>query len=131
MALEPNPYQAPTHEVAAAPPVITESGEQLATRGERFLAATVDGLIAMAIFFPLQYASGTYDGFPNVKPQSYVQTLLWGLLSSGAWLALNGYFLNKSAQTIGKKLLGMRIVVMPAASVLSADTGRTADDQAE
>ena len=110
MAFEPNPYQAPTHEVAAAPPVTTAGGEQLATRGDRFLAATVDGLIAIALFFPLQYAAGTYDGFPNIKPQSYVQTLLWGLLSTAVWLALHGYFLHKSAQTIGKKLLGIQIV---------------------
>lgn len=103
-----NPYLPPVHEVEAERSQSREGTP--ATRGERFAAAMIDSLIALALFTPLQIALGVYEGFPRIKPQAYWQTLLWALAGTVVYLALHGYFLAKSSQTIGKRLIKIQIV---------------------
>jgi uncharacterized RDD family membrane protein YckC len=81
----------------------------LATRGERLGAAMIDGLIQLAILLPFQIGFGVYDGFPNVR-LSVAQQATWGAAGFALYLAVNGYLLFKSAQTVGKKLLRLQIV---------------------
>jgi uncharacterized RDD family membrane protein YckC len=103
-----NPYeppQAPLDAGAAVP----ATGVSLATRGERLGAAMIDGLIQLAVIVPLQFAFGVYAGFPNVR-LSVVQQVTWGVAGFAFYFAVNGYFLFKSAQTVGKKLLRLQIV---------------------
>ena len=104
-----NPYRAPSSDLAqdaGGPPA--DDGT-LASRGARLLASIVDGLISGVLFLPLQFLFGVFDGFPRIKPLSPVQTALWGLAGIVVFLALHGYLLAKNGQTIGKRLLGIRI----------------------
>ena len=105
-----NPYQPPTFDEA---PESGPTGQQatFATRGERFAAALLDGLIMLALLLPAQFAAGVFEGFPkNVQQQSLAMTAAWSLASITLYLLLHGYLLSKNAQTIGKRLLGIRIV---------------------
>jgi uncharacterized RDD family membrane protein YckC len=103
-----NPYSPPVDDLDAERSPSREGTP--ATRGERFAAALIDGLIALAVFTPLQIALGVYDGFPHVQPQAYWKTLLWTLAGTLVYVALHGYFLAKSSQTIGKRLIKIQIV---------------------
>jgi len=105
----PNPYQAP----ADIEPPADESqvSDRSATRGARLGAAMIDGLISIVIVFPVQYWAGVYDDFPNMKPQPFPGSLLWSLAGVAVWLAIHGVFLARSAQTVGKKAVGIQIVM--------------------
>lgn len=102
-----NPYAAPQAVVAD----FTESGQlELAGRGMRLAGAIVDGLILGLLLIPLMFASG----YIQVAMSGQQPGLGWqaGLGVTGfiCFLVVNGYLLNKSGQTVAKKLLGMRIV---------------------
>jgi uncharacterized RDD family membrane protein YckC len=103
-----NPYQPPT--TAEALP--EQASGDLATRLARFGAAMIDGLILIALLIPAQIAFGVYDGFPQVTPQGYLATLGWATASTLVWIAINGATISRSAQTIGKKLLGIKVVTL-------------------
>jgi len=105
-----NPYQAPV----AGEPLETEgvTPGQAGTRGARLVAYIMDSLIGFAVMFPLQIWGGVFKGFPSeMKPQGFPKSLVWSLGWIVLWIALNGTFLAKSAQTIGKKLMGLQIVM--------------------
>jgi uncharacterized RDD family membrane protein YckC len=106
----PNPYQAPV----AGEPQQAESADagKNAARGARFLAYMADGIVSFVVMFPLQLWAGVYKGFPAMKPQEFPRSLFWSLGAVLLWIALNGPFLAKSAQTIGKKLMGLQIVMV-------------------
>ncbi|WP_437296172.1 RDD family protein [Sorangium sp. So ce426] len=104
----PNPYQPPT---ALEPMADSErADERSASRMSRFWAAMIDGVLALIIIVPLQYFAGVYRDFPKVAEQPFPQSLLWALAGFAITLALHGAFLARSAQTIGKKALGIQIV---------------------
>jgi uncharacterized RDD family membrane protein YckC len=111
-----NPYQAP----AAGEPLEPDAagpGEG-ASRFARLLAAMADAFIGFVVMFPIQLWGGVYKGFPAMKAQEFPNSLLWLIGSLLLWIALHGRFLAKSAQTIGKKLMGLQIVMV--------DSGRPA-----
>ncbi|HEU4578616.1 MAG TPA: RDD family protein [Polyangiaceae bacterium] len=106
-----NPYQAP----AAGEPLETRvvAPGEAATRGSRLAAYVIDSLIGFAVMFPLQIWGGVFKGFPYaMKQQEFPKSLLWSIAWILLWIALNGTFLAKSAQTIGKKLMGLQIVMV-------------------
>lgn len=70
----------------------------------------LDTVISLTILLPAQVYTGMYDGFPHISRPPFPQTLLWALGGVAVWLALNGVFLARSGQTIGKKLVGIQIV---------------------
>lgn len=111
-----NPYQAP---VADEPPAkqSVAPGES-ASRLARLFASLADAVIGFVVMFPIQLWAGVYDGFPALKPQEFPKSLFWIIGSVLFWIALHGPFLAKNAQTIGKKLMGLQIVM--------ADTGKPA-----
>lgn len=111
-----NPYQPP---VADEPPAVESvaSGES-ASRLARLFASAADAFIGFVVMFPIQLWAGVYDGFPVLKPQEFPKSLLWVIGWLVVWVGLHGLFLAKSAQTIGKKLMGLQIVM--------ADTGKPA-----
>ena len=82
---------------------------ELAGLGTRLLGAIIDGLLIMAFILPWMYVSGflaeSTNGRVSVNHQLQgVAALFFG------YLQLNGYLLARHGQTIGKRLLGMRIV---------------------
>lgn len=104
-----NPYEPPKSDLTPQPN--PNDVVVLATRGSRFGAALLDGLILLVILIPVQYMLGVYDGFPNIQP-TLTDQLLGGLAGIAAYTIINGKFLAENGQTLGKKALGIRIVNM-------------------
>lgn len=101
----PNPYAAPQAQVTDVAHTVGE----LASPWLRLGGAIIDLLIQMVVILPIYFM------------------LFWGLVSTGqqpgflasagftifgfiVFVAIQGYFLNQSGQTIAKKLLKMKIV---------------------
>jgi uncharacterized RDD family membrane protein YckC len=85
---------------------------EMARRGNRLIASIIDAiLMCLVTLLPLVFFVGGW--------QAYVTTVamhptLWKIGSSlGGWivfLAINGYFLAQNGQSIGKKMVGIKIV---------------------
>jgi uncharacterized RDD family membrane protein YckC len=103
-----NPYQAPAAD--DAPPSAEGDGTSRgATRGQRLLAAIVDSVVALVLLLPLQLYFGVYRNFPKIVPLSFGATVVWAAVSLAVWFVLHGYFLAKNGQTIGKRIVGIRV----------------------
>lgn len=104
-----NPYQAPSAHVDDVNDV---DGMELAERGTRLGAATIDGIFILLIaslmwFFFLP--GGIAAIFSGHKP-AFLLSLIVGLSTLAVWIAINFSFLTRNGQTIGKKILGIKIV---------------------
>ena len=84
-------------------------GPPLASRWARLGGAIIDGLIGMAIAFPVMFMTGFWDR-AMAQTVSVLETVLLGVFGFVMFAVLHGYFLAKHGQTIGKKLVGTRIV---------------------
>jgi uncharacterized RDD family membrane protein YckC len=107
--MDANPYQPPAARLIDESPVrAVESAE----RGQRFWAAMLDWLLSLAYLFPIAYLLGSFDYVRNrqeLPPVVMTQTVLLGFVG---FALMHGYFLKNAGQTIGKKILGIRIVDM-------------------
>jgi len=84
----------------------------LASRWARLGAVIIDTLILMAIILPCLIFSG-YFAYQMEHPEAqYALMALSTLIGFIVFTILHGYFLKKSGQTIGKKMLGIKIVDM-------------------
>lgn len=85
---------------------------ELGGRGQRFVAAFADGLILGAIYYALAFtvlSSVLPD--PRTGANATIGGTILSILVYVVLFALvQGWFLVKQGQTIGKKLLGLRIV---------------------
>lgn len=103
-----NPYASPNASVMDIP----SEGLELASFGLRFLGALIDGLIFMLLIIPMLFATGYMsDVMAGIQPD-FLDNIKIGLLGFVIFLVIQGYFLNASGQTIGKKILGTKIVTM-------------------
>jgi uncharacterized RDD family membrane protein YckC len=85
-----------------------QAGNELAGRGRRLVAALLDlaivGLVAFIIMWPL----GLFE-----HEQAYERTQLLirlFLLLGGSYVLVNGWWLHKRGQTVGKRIMGLQIV---------------------
>ena len=85
------------------------SGE-LASRWTRLWAALIDALINMAYAIPLAFAFGTMQLAMKGQTPSFGTTLMLAGLGFLCFIAIHGYLLHTKGQTVGKSLLGIRIV---------------------
>jgi uncharacterized RDD family membrane protein YckC len=83
---------------------------ELATRWQRFWASIVDALIGLACGGPIMYAFGLFDYSKRGESPPFSLTLGLTVLCFGLFVALHGYFLKRDGQTLGKKMLGIKIV---------------------
>ncbi|WP_077037106.1 RDD family protein [Pelomonas sp. KK5] len=90
--------------------------EQLATRGQRFLGALIDGVIGGGIGWLLALLPGF--GFMTETGTLRFKAIGVGIV---VFLLVQGWLLVTQGQTVGKKLLGMRIVRSDGSA---ADAGR-------
>jgi uncharacterized RDD family membrane protein YckC len=113
MAPTENPYQPPTTEVPFSTSKDAEPNA-LASRGERLGAQMLDGLIVLAVMVPLQWFSGMFSSYAVYMAYSkdYLSQALWGAAGLCFMLAINGYFLARRAQSIGKMAVGTKIVTL-------------------
>lgn len=104
-----NPYQTPEADLSDNNELQDQQGE-LAKRGSRFLAALIDGLIGMIIAIPFWLVSGAWDFVTSGTGLPFTYSLAAGMYGFIAFTLVHFYFLNKNGQTVGKKLLNIRII---------------------
>lgn len=83
---------------------------ELAGRGHRLGAAIIDAMIGFIYIIPIFYVSGIGAYVLKGQEPPYVLLLGWGALGFAAFALVHGYFLKNNGQTIGKKIVGIRIV---------------------
>ena len=100
---EVNPYS-PTSFAGDAPLVTI-----LASRLERLGAVLIDGLLIMMVNMPIMFFTG-YLGRAMRNEIGITEQLAMSGLGALVFFAFFGYFLYKRGQTIGKMVVGIRIV---------------------
>lgn len=101
-----NVYKAPQAELVME----AEGSNFLASRWRRLCASMVDSLVLMLFVIPTMYLTGGFSGFSEDAQPSIGYSLVIGLLGSIVFILLNGKLLLSNGQTIGKRLLGIKIV---------------------
>lgn len=105
--MESNPYQPPEAKLVDE----TVRGDAVqAERMQRFLAAFIDGLIALAIGVPVAFLLGSFDYARRGIRPPFALTLAAVAIGFVSFVLIQGWFLHTSGQTIGKKVIGIRIV---------------------
>jgi uncharacterized RDD family membrane protein YckC len=98
-----NPYAPPQARVADLP---DPSGAiELGGRGARLGAAIIDTIVLLIVALPLLFLLNWVD-----DAESFRGSLRNAMLGFALFMVVNGYLLAQHGQTIGKKLLGLRIV---------------------
>lgn len=106
-----NPFAPPESDVT-----VDQSGE-LASRGVRLGGAIIDGLVAMMVMLPAMYTFGYWER-AMVGEQTMSELVLFSALGFVTFVAVQGYLLANHGQTIGKRILGTRIVSVDDGSIL-------------
>ncbi|MCW5582103.1 MAG: RDD family protein [Luteimonas sp.] len=102
---DPNPYSSPEAAVADL------TASNLAGRGERLGAALIDGIIMIAILFPLMFVGGYWQAAMAAQGQVPIgTTILWAAIGFAVFAAVQWVPLNANGQTWGKRVLGIKIV---------------------
>jgi uncharacterized RDD family membrane protein YckC len=108
-----NPYTPPTSDVGI------DAGANavgaLASRAQRFFAALIDGIILMILLFPVASMAGLWEAMSRGERSPLGTTVMMGVAGFAAYLLVNGYLLASSGQTVGKRLLKIKIVGMDGA----------------
>ncbi len=87
-----------------------KTDNELAGRWQRLGASLLDGIIMMLVTLPVMYFTGGFDVFKTGVQPSLIYNLLMAVLGLVAFILLNGKLLVDNGQTIGKKVLGIKIV---------------------
>lgn len=105
MTSAPEPRAAPPPERSAS----SRPRHDLASRGSRLGAALLDGLLGLLFVAPALYALGLFEGagVGSVSTADQIGLTIAGLCG---FLILHGYLLYTRGQTVGKRLVGIRIV---------------------
>ena len=112
-----NPFAPPTARVED----VATGGLELAGRGARLGAVLIDGLIQGAIYYAIAFTLFR-SMIPSTSGANVFGSLAIQLVAGFVLFVLvQGYLLATQGQTIGKKLLGLRIVRSNGAAV---DIGR-------
>jgi len=82
----------------------------LASRWARLGASIIDSIIMMVVLLPVMFLTGGFDGIMEGVQPGFVYTLGMGLLGFVVFFAINYKFLITSGQTVGKKVLEIKIV---------------------
>jgi len=83
--------------------------EELASRWARLGAILIDSLLAMAITIPVMIYFGLF-GDPDQASLPFSVTLKLAVFGLLLFFVMHGYLLSKYGQTIGKRLLKIKIV---------------------
>jgi uncharacterized RDD family membrane protein YckC len=117
-AASDNPFAAPQEGATVGHAPDDADHAELAGRGRRWVAQIVDSVIMIVLFigvFGLLFAvSGTNDGGAPI--------LIGSLLGMAAFVAINAWFLHSRGQTLGKMVMGVRIVRIDGNRTTGVDT---------
>lgn len=114
---EVNPYAPPMVEMASRVEP-AEAGAPLATLGQRFVGAMLDGVAALVAFMPMMIGIGS-SAFVELaqgkEPSEEVVQANMGLVGFSGFLfvvllVINLVWLIRRGQSIGKRIAGIRIV---------------------
>ena len=83
---------------------------ELASRRSRLAAIIIDALIVGLVTGILTFFTGGFDEMLEGMQPSLTQTLLLGLSGVIVFVLINGQLLARDGQTIGKRLLNIKIV---------------------
>ena len=111
--VDQNPYATPSADVA----VEDLSEDLLAGRFARLIAAIVDGIILGLVIMPLMFLTGYFERAMTAQ-NILIEAIAWTIGALLLWVVVNGYPLAKRGQTLGKILLGVRIVSVEDGSIL-------------
>lgn len=100
----PSPYAPP---VARVDDVADRSANQPADRAVRLGAFIIDGIITSAIVIPVWIWGLDRSLF---KPMDLAEALQYMGFAFSVYLVINGAWLARHSQSVGKRLLGIRIV---------------------
>lgn len=102
-----NPYAAPQ---SVMEDVVTDA--RLATRWERLFAAIIDALIQSVVaFVPVIIFFGGWANYAGaVAGAPFLFTAGFTVFGLVIYLVVNGYFLARDGQTVGKKAMSIKIV---------------------
>jgi uncharacterized RDD family membrane protein YckC len=107
-----NPYRPPAATVAET----GTAGSSLAGRGERLGAVILDGLIPGVMIYTPLLLTGFYSLFMAAimrQPLVWVAGMTIGATVAGimflVWTVLTIVFVSRNGQTVGKKLVGIRV----------------------
>jgi uncharacterized RDD family membrane protein YckC len=110
-ASTPNPYATPQADlrINSAP---DGAVLELASLGERLAAALIDTLIMfVVVFIPIVMFYGGWEAFVAADTEeSYASTVATTGFSYFMYIVVHGYLLAKSGQSIGKKIVDIKIV---------------------
>jgi len=114
MSTDPqNPYATPVSDpIPETSPIL---GTQLATLGERFTGAFIDGLVGLGVAVVIWgglFAVGTIHAFADIGQLGLLYSIVIGLIGFAAFVAINWKFLNATGQTIGKRVAKTRIATL-------------------
>ena len=84
--------------------------DPLASRWSRLWASLLDSLIMMFIILPAMYFTGGFDVISTGEEPSLGYNLAIGVLGFIVFFILNTHLLINKGQTIGKSVLGIKIV---------------------
>ena len=105
----PNPYE-PSHTDPVPKPEIAQVPElELASRLTRLGARMVDGFIGIIVTVPLMFATGYMDRAMQ-QQVNVLEVVLWTAGGFGIYIVIHGYLLATRGQTVGKFLVGVKIV---------------------
>lgn len=82
----------------------------LANRWTRLAGSLIDDCLGLMLIIPFMYFFILDGNLKNAENLNLLQYLMLMLFNWGVFLGFNGYLLAKQGQTIGKRLLKMRIV---------------------
>jgi uncharacterized RDD family membrane protein YckC len=73
----------------------------------------IDGLIQVPVVVFLMLATGEFSSIIETgETTGYPDSILWTLAGLVAFCLVNGYLLATQGQTVGKKIMGVRIVAI-------------------
>jgi len=95
---------------ADSPATDGSSRPQLASRGERGLAAVIDFVVLIPVAYPFFNHFGVFHGALEGASATVEQQATGTAIAFLATLAVNGWLLHTSGQTVGKRIVGIQIV---------------------
>ncbi|MGA7436984.1 MAG: RDD family protein [Luteibacter sp.] len=102
--MDNNPYAAPTAELDTGTISPARLERAKASRGQRFGAAMLDGIFTVICIAPWTYST---MGHQKMSPSAAIL----GFILLIALCAINITLLHKNGQTLGKKIVGTKVVM--------------------
>ena len=89
---------------------MTDQTSELASRWKRLAGALIDVLIGMVLSLPIMMVTGVFSDRMQGQQMTIGQRISYLVLGLACFIIVHGYLLAKHGQTVGKRLVGTRIV---------------------